>query len=171
MRSTSTIASTTISRRTTTIVLNNTKTGVRIGSITPSTGGMPSTGIRERLRSMGSNVPVPEPGRPHQTHGATAVVQVKEGAEGLKSAIAVVAEAAKVLLADLTGEEASAPPATAAQKVVGLLPAALEVPGAVVDRAAVAAEAPEAVAAVVEEAADAGNQEREIIEKVMRTKG
>ena len=163
MRLTSIIVNTTILRRTITIVPNSTKTRVRIGSIVPNTGGMPSTGIRQRLRSMGSSVPGPEPGQPHPMHGATAVVQVKEGVEGLKRAIAVAAGAAKVLLADLTGEEASAPPATAAQRVAGLLPAAAAAWGG---RGAAAApvgaeeEPPEAAAAVAEAAADAANQHR-----------
>ena len=53
---------------------------------------MPSTRIRQRLRSMDSSVPGPEAGQAHRTPGATAVAQERGAAEGLSSAIAVVAQ-------------------------------------------------------------------------------
>ena len=105
MRSTSTIANTTISRRTTTIVPNNTKTRVRIGSITPNTGGMPSTGIRQQPRSMDSRGRGPEAGRQPRTPGVTAVVPVKEVVEGLKRVTSVVAGTVKVQVTEGAVEE------------------------------------------------------------------
>ena len=99
MRSTSITISTTISRRTTTIDPSNISVAkaVRVnGSITRNTGEMPSTGIRERPRSMGSSVPGPGPGQAHRTPGALAAAQDREAVEGLKLAIAAVAEAVKV---------------------------------------------------------------------------
>ena len=93
MRSTSIIVDRTILRGiiTTIPIVRSPKQGIRIGSITRSTGGMPSTGIRQRHRSMGSSVRVPGAGRAHQTPGATAAAQ---GApEGLKRATSAVAQA------------------------------------------------------------------------------
>jgi hypothetical protein len=52
--------------------------------------------------------------------GATVKVEVTEVEEGLKRATSVVGVGGRVPLVDLTGEGASAPPAFAAQKVVGL---------------------------------------------------
>ena len=74
-RSTSITVPTTISRRTITTIpiVPSPKQGIRIGSITRSTGGMPSTGIRERPRSTGSSVRVVGPGQVLQTPGGMAV--------------------------------------------------------------------------------------------------
>jgi hypothetical protein len=95
MMSTSIIVNTTISRRTITIIPKNTRTRIRIGSITRNTVRVPNTGTSQQLRSMDSKVPGPGPGQGHQTPGATAKVQATEVVEALKPATAVVAEAVK----------------------------------------------------------------------------
>jgi hypothetical protein len=164
MRSTSITVPTTISRRITTIILKNTRTRVRIGSITRSTGGMPSTRIRQRLRSMGSSVQDLEAGQLPQTPGATAVVQVRKVAEGHKPATSVVGGAVRVLLVDLAMAEAKGHRAIAARRAAVLLPGVVGHPAAVeeppvavvghpaaVEEPPVAAEEAAVVVAVVEQ--------------------
>jgi hypothetical protein len=140
MRSISMRVDKTISRRTTTIVPNNTRARVRIGSITHRTGEVPSTRIRQRLRSMGSNVPGPEPGQLLQTPEDTAVVQGREGAESLRPATSVVAGGKRALLVDLARAEANVPRAIAARRAAVLLPAAVVGHPAAVEEPPAAAE-------------------------------
>ena len=66
------------------------ETRIRTGSITRSTGGMPSIRIRQRLRSMGSRVRVEAPDQAPQRPEGTAVAQVRKVAEGLRPATSVV---------------------------------------------------------------------------------
>jgi hypothetical protein len=96
MKLTSIIVHTTISRRTITIIQKNTRTRIRIGSITRNTVRVPNTGISQQLRSLGSKVPGPGLGQGHQTPGATAKVQATEVVEALKPAIAAVTEAVRM---------------------------------------------------------------------------
>jgi hypothetical protein len=95
MRSTSIIVDRTILRGTITTIpiVPSPKQAIRIGSITRNTGGMPSTAIRQRPRSMASSVRVAEPGQALQTPVGMAVAQVPEVVEGLKPAISAVGQA------------------------------------------------------------------------------
>jgi len=125
---------------------------------------------------MDSSVRVPGAGQPLQTPEGTAVVQVKEGAEGLKPVTSVVAQARKVaeglkpatsvvggavrvLLVDLARAEANGHRAIAARRAAALLPGAVGHPAAVVGPPAAVAVAE--VAVVVAEGEDVGEQEIE----------
>ena len=68
---------------------------------------MPSTRIRQRLRSLGSSVRVPGVGQPLRTPEGTARAQVRKVVESLKPATAVVAGVGRVLLVDLARAEAN----------------------------------------------------------------
>jgi hypothetical protein len=175
IRSISTRVPRTISRRTTTIILRNTRRNrIRTGSITQKTAKVLNTRIRRRLRSMDSSVPGPGAGQPLQRPEGTAVVQVRKVVEGhkpatsvvvqvrkvvesLKPATAVVAEGKRALLVDLARAEANVRRAIAARRAAVLLPRAVGHPAAVVGPPAAVAVAE--VAVVVAEGEDVGEQE------------
>ena len=94
LRSTSIIVDTTISRGITTLMPKDIKitkiSRIRTGSITLSTEGAPSIGIRQRPRSMGSSVRVQWGERQHQRPGAMGVAQA--AVESLKRVTAAVAQ-------------------------------------------------------------------------------
>ena len=177
MRSTSITVPITISRRTITIVLKNTRTKARIGSITRNTGGMHSTGTRQPPRSTGSSVRAPGPGRLHPTPGVTAKVevteaveelrratsavvvtarvQVTEAVEELKRVMSVVVAAARMRWMVLEEEEASALQVIGARRAEALPRAAPAVRGVRGAAAAVQEEPPEVEVAVVVAEAEA----------------
>ena len=181
MRSISTRVPTTISRRTTTIILKNTRRNrIRAGSIIRRIERVPSIRTRTRHRSTGNSVPGPGAGQPHLTHGVTAVaegreaaqdlrpvtsvvagtvkVQVTEGAvEELRPVTSVVAEARRVRLV-AAAEEANGRPAIAARRAVALPHAARAVRGGLEAAAAVDRAAAEEGPLEVEEA-EVGEQE------------
>lgn len=99
---------------------------------------MPSTGTSQRPRSLDSSGPDPVEEPPHPMPGATGVAREREAAEALKSVIAVRAEAARVLLVDPTGEEASELRVTEGRRAGGLRRAVRGVPAAGVHHGAVA---------------------------------
>ena len=96
MRSTSITAGITISPGTITTmpIVPSPEQGIRTGSITRSTGGMPRTEIRQQPRSMGSSARVRWGGRQHQMPGVMVVAQ--EVAEEARRAISVVGQAQAV---------------------------------------------------------------------------
>ena len=79
IRSMLTEMSKTISPGTTTTIPKNTRTEVRIGSITRNTGEMRSTVTRPLPRSMGSSAPDPGPGRLHCQPGVTIRAEPETG--------------------------------------------------------------------------------------------
>ena len=177
MRSTSMRVNRTILRRTTTIILKNTRRNrIRTGNITQKTAKVLNTRIRRRLRSMDSSVPGPGAGQPLQRPEGTAVAQVRKVVESLKPATlvvaqvrkvveslkpatAVVAEGKRALLVDLARAEANGHRAIAARRAAVLLPRAVGHPAAVVGPPAAVAVAE--VAVVVAEGEDVGEQETE----------
>ena len=168
MRSISMRVDKTISRRTTTIILKNTRRNrIRTGSITHRTGEVPNTRIRQRLRSMGSRARVQAPDQAPQRPEGTAVAQVEQVVESLKPATSVVAQVRKVveslkratsvvaggkraLLVDLARAEANVRRAIVARRAAVLHPGAVVGHPAAVEEPPVAAvEAAVVVAAVV----------------------
>jgi hypothetical protein len=163
IRSMSIIALKTISRRTITIILRNTRINraarVRIGSITRNTARAPSIRTRTQPRNTGSSVPGPEPELLQPTPGVMAKVQVGKVAENHKPVTSVVVQATKpveslkpampveeggkrALWVDLARAVANVLPVIRARGAGALRRAALEVQvgrraGAAVHRAAV----------------------------------
>jgi hypothetical protein len=142
MTSISIIALKTISRRTITITLRNTRrkraARIRTGSITRSIERAPSIRTSRRLRSMGSSVRVEAPDQPPQRPEGTAVAQVRKVVEGHKRATPVVAGGKRALLV-AAAEEANVRRAIAARRAAVLLPGVEEPPVAAAEAAVVVA--------------------------------